>query len=295
MRDLLKAVGCCLVAQGLFVLRARLSSRYFGDASVLALTSVAALAGGAIIVAARSQAVRQGLAVKTVLLAAIAAAFGLALHEALDLAGRELVGNAGAGLAAYAAPLVVVLVAVALRREALDWLRVTGVACGFLAVAWLISGPEVAASLGASPRGLGLLVLAAVVLAGFLMAAQQLTQAASMEFALAGMLLAGGAMTGALAGRDALLDTATEQFSSPAGALPVLALAGGMALAYGLLLASLKHLKVSTVGASFLTAAPWSLVYLVAVQGAAPEPAAQAGAIGALAAFGLVASRDRQG
>src|SRR4051794_22484189 len=108
MTDALKAIAFCLTAQALFVLRTRLGLKFFGDTGALALTALAALGGGGLIAATRFAEVRGQASLKTVILATFAAGLGIALHAALDLAGRAAAGAAAATLMAYAAPVVLV-------------------------------------------------------------------------------------------------------------------------------------------------------------------------------------------
>lgn len=295
MRDALKALGCCLIAQALLVLRTRLGFVFFGDESVLALTGIAAALGGATLAIVHAGVLRAQLNWQTFGLAMLAALFGVTLHSAFDLAGRAEVGAAEASLMAYAAPLFATLIMLAFKWEAPDTLRVAGIALGLGSIGWLIAGPESAKALAGEPRGVMLLTVSGLALAAFLVVAQKLVEAASVEFAAAFVLLVGGILTLGLVGPAALGAVQHITTQGLQTFLAALALTGGMVLAYGLLFSGLRQLKVSTVGASFLTAAPWSAVYMAVFQGAQLTGATLLGAGGALAGFVLVAIRDKKG
>src|SRR5262249_49391233 len=141
MTNALKAIAFCLIAQGLFVVRTRLGALFFGDTGALALTALCALAGGGVLAAIWRKEMRAQLGLKSAVLACAAAGLGVALHTSLDLAAREVAGSGAAALMTYVAPVVLLLVAVAMKWEPMDRLRLGALVAGAAAVGWLIAGP----------------------------------------------------------------------------------------------------------------------------------------------------------
>ncbi len=290
MANVLKGLSFCLLAQMILVAKARLAPAYFGNSGVLALSAIASLGAGALILAVRWSQLSGFLKPKALGLAALAAVFGVVLAETFSLAARDSATPALVQLAVYAIPLAAVLVALATKAEALDKIKVVAVVAGVAAVAFGVAGEGVLAEVNGT--SLGYLLGAAVATACFLAAGQRLVAASSVTFAVATVLLLGGGATGYLA-YDQLPTAFAEATSSTDGSLSFLVYAAvGLAAAYALLFAALARLKVSTVGASFLLAAPCSAAYLILVQGATIPVAAVAGAGAALVAFGVVAARE---
>lgn len=293
MADLLKALAFCLLAQALLVARQRLLPVYFGDVGVLALTALAGVGFGVMLLAATWTKVKGQLKPKPVALAALTAFFGVALTETFSLTGREHTTAAAVQLSSYAIPLAVVLVSLVAKIEALDRWTLAALVFGIAAVMFGTAGTETARELVTSEDGLLFLLAAAGATACFLAAGQKLVQASSLPFAVAATMILGGGMLGYLA-QDQLSGIVQEARGASGGWLGILAYAAlGMAAVYAFLFASLARVKLTTVGASFLLAAPCSVLFLYFVQGAEPAPTALAGAAGALTAFGIVLARAR--
>ncbi len=292
MPDMLKALAFCLLAQALLVARQRLLPVYFGNVGVLALTALAGVGFGAMMLAATWSQIKGQLKPKPVLLAALTALFGVALSETFSLTGREHASAAAVQLSSYSIPLAVVLVSLLTKVEALDRWTLAALVTGSGAVIFGTAGTDTAKDL-VSADGLLFLLAAAGSTACFLAAGQKLVQASSLPFAVASTMILGGAMLGYLA-QDQLPGTLSDARGAAGGWIGILSYAAlGLAAVYGFLFAALARVKLTTVGASFLLAAPCSVLFLYLVQGMEPTTMALAGAAGALVAFGVVFARAK--
>lgn len=293
MPDLLKALAFCLLAQALLVARQRLLPVYFGSLGVLALTALAGVGFGTMLLAATWSQAKSMLKPKPLLLAALTALFGVALTETLSLAGREHTTAAAVQLSSYAIPLAVLLVAVVTKVEALDKWTLVALLAGIAAVTLGTAGTDTAEELITSRDGLFYLLAAAGSTACFLAAGQRLLQASSLPFAVASTMILGGAILGYLA-QDQLPSTLSDARSATGGLVGLFTYAAlGLAAVYAFTFAALARVKLTAVGAGFLLAAPCSVLYLYFVQGREPSQLALAGAAGALVACGAVFARAK--
>lgn len=293
MADTFKALLFCVLAQALLVARQRLVPIYFGGVGVLPLTAVASAGFGALVLAATWSQVKSQLKPKPVVLAALTALFGVALAETLSLTGRQYTTAAAVQLSSYAIPLVVILVTLVAKIEPLDRWSLAALVLGIVSVAVGSAGTDVATELLTSEQGLGYLLAAALATACFLVSGQKLIQASSLPFAVASVMVLGGGMLGYMA-RDQIGDAWSDAVASSGGFIGLLSYAAaGLAAVYALLFASLTRIKLTAVGASFLLAAPCSVLFLYLAHGREPTVAALLGAGGALAAFGVVFARAK--
>jgi drug/metabolite transporter (DMT)-like permease len=265
MGEAAKAVLWCLAAQGLFVLRARLAPAVFRGESVMAVTALACAVGGALAAVIWWDEVRSALKPKPLIFAVVAAALGVVAAEALELAGWAAAGIDFAWFARAAVPILALIVATALRREAFDLPRTAGVVVGTAAVIWLAGGSDWASvrDLGdASAEGLICLAGAALAVAASLVAAQALVQATTPGAATALMLVAGAVMAGGAAHTEFAGVISAAASSGKTLGITLAYAVGGTALAYFCLFGALTRLRAGAVGASWLFFAVWGVVWM---------------------------------